>query len=35
MIYLKTRIALASMTYIMNLDACELHLGDEKPSTTL
>jgi hypothetical protein len=28
-------IALASMTYIVDLDAYELHPGDEKCSTTL
>ena len=30
MIDLETIIALTSMTYIANLDACELHMGDEK-----
>lgn len=30
MVGLETIIARASMTYITDLDACELHLGDEK-----
>jgi hypothetical protein len=30
MVYLETIIALASMSYIVNLDAYELHPGDEK-----
>jgi hypothetical protein len=30
MVYLETVIALASMTYIVNLDAYEFHLKDEK-----
>ena len=35
MVDLETIIALASMTYIVDLDAYELHLGDEKSSRTL
>jgi hypothetical protein len=32
---LKTIITLASMTYIVDVDAYELHPGDENPSTIL
>ena len=29
MVYLERVIALASMTYVVDLDACELHRGDK------
>ena len=35
MVDLETIITLASMTYIIDLDAYELHIGDIKVSTTL
>ena len=34
-VYLETIIALASMTYIVDLDAYELHPGMEESSMTL
>ena len=30
MVDLKQKTTLAFMTYIIELDACELHMGDEK-----
>ena len=35
MVYLKTIITVASVTYIVDLDAYELHLGMKKSSKTL
>jgi hypothetical protein len=35
MLYLETMIALASMTYVVDLDAYELHPGMEMSSMTL
>ena len=35
MVYLEKKIILPSMTYIVDLDAYDLHPGDEKSSKTL